>query len=113
MTCAPHKVGPGGPKLFDMDATVPPTVRCWNIAEKNCEPVPVQIKPTLYRKWDQLLTSLASKCGCGQGVRALYTPSGHQFKELVELTEGIDVVVVPMGYKFDKASLPSGLLSKM
>ena len=113
MTCAPHKVGPGGPKLFDMDAQVPPTILCWNIGEKNCDPVPVQIKSTLYRKWDQLLTSLATKCGCGQGVRALFSVNGHQLKEFSDLIDGNDVVVIPTGYKFDKTKLPTKLITKL
>lgn len=112
MTCAPKKVG-GPVKAFDMDASVPPTCAFWNLGEKNCDAVRVQIKPTMFRKWEQLLTHLASKCGCGQGVRALYTPKGHQIKDFPELTEGIDVVVVPSGYKFEKDRLPVKLAQKI
>lgn len=113
MTCAPKKVGAGGPKLFDMDASVPPTCNFWNLGEKNCDPARVQIKPTLFRKWEQLLTHLAQKCGCGSGVRALFTPQGKQLKEFAELTEGLDVVVVPTGYKMDKTRLPVKLAAKV
>ncbi|KAH0795749.1 ubiquitin-like protein [Histomonas meleagridis] len=113
MTCAPKRVGPGGPKAFDMDASRPPACLFWNLGEKNCDGVNVQIKPTLFRKWEQLLTHLAQKCGCGQGVRALFTPSGHQLKEFSELKDGIDVVVVPSGYKFDKHRLPVKLAAKI
>ncbi|OHT13029.1 ubiquitin-like protein [Tritrichomonas foetus] len=113
MTCAPKKVGSGGPKAFDMDAYKPPSCFFWNLGEKNCDGVKVQIKQTMFRKWEQLLTHLAQKCGCGQGVRALYTPKGHNIKDFAELTEGIDVVVVPSGYKFEKNRLPVKLAAKI
>lgn len=113
MTCAPKKVGAGGPKAFDMDASLPPTCNFWNLGEKNCDATRVQVKPTMFRKWEQLLTHLAQKCGCGQGVRALFTPQGKQLKEMSELTEGLDVVVVPSGYKMDKTRLPVKLAAKL
>jgi hypothetical protein len=113
MSCAPKRVGPGGPKAFDMDAATPPAPNFWNLGEKNCDPVRVQIKPSMYRRMDQLYTALASKVGCGQGVRALYTPQGKQLKELSELTVGLDVVVVPSGYQMDKNRLPVKLAAKL
>ena len=114
MTCAPKKVaGRHDPKIFDVDADTPPTCNCWNLGEKNCDAVRVQIKLTMFRKWDQLLTHLAQKCGCGQGVRALFTPTGKQLKDFPELTDGLDVVVVPSGYKMDKNRLPVKLAAKL
>jgi hypothetical protein len=114
MTCAPKKVGAGGPKAFDMDATKPPSVSFWNIAEKNCDPVKVQIKPTQFRQMQQLYTALAGKIsGCGGGVRALYTPQGKAIKDLPEMTDGQDVVVCPSGVQFNKANLPLKLAAKL
>jgi hypothetical protein len=114
MTCAPKKVGPGGPKAFDMDASRPPSVNFWNIGEKNCDPVKVQVKPTQFRQMQQLYTHLASKIsGCGGGVRALYTPGGKAIKDLPELTDGLDIVVCPSGVQFDKNKLPLKLAAKI
>ena len=113
MTCAPKKVGPGGPKAFDMDASTPPSCYFWNISEKNCDGVKIQIKPTMFRQWQQLLTHLAQKCGCGGGVRAVFTPKGHQVKELPEFKEGEDYVVIPTGNKFEKNKLPLKLAAKL
>lgn len=114
MTCAPKKAGPGGPKIFETGAEKAPACYFWNIGEKNCDPVKVLIKASLFRKWDQLLTHLAKQCdGCGSGVRALYSPTGKQYKELSELTDGLDVVVVPTGCMFQKTKLPVKLSSKL
>lgn len=113
MTCAPKKCGPGGPQIFQTGADQPPAIYCWNIAEKNCDPVKILIKESLFRKWDQLLTHCAQKCGCGMGCRALYSPDGKQFKELSEFTEGMDVVVIPTGDKFTKANIPLKLKAKL
>ena len=113
MTCAPKKVGPGGPKLFDADIDAPVSAVFWNIGYKNCEGTTVQVKATMFRKWEQLLTHLAGKCGCGQGVRALFTPQGHQLKSFEEIKPGADIVVVPSGYMFDKNRLPVRLVEKL
>ena len=114
MTCAPKKCGPGGPKLFAVDTEQPPAIYCWNIGEKNCDAVKVLVKPALFRKWEQLLTHLAKACdGCGNGVRALYSPAGKQYKELSELKDGSDVVVVPTGCMFKKTDLPVKLAAKI
>jgi hypothetical protein len=97
-----------------MDATKPPSVGFWNIGEKNCDPVKVQIKPTMFRQMQQLYTHLASKIqGCGGGVRALYTPQGQQIKDIGQFTDGEDVVVCPSGVQFNKANLPLKLAAKI
>ena len=113
MTCAPHKVGPGGPKAFDMDASKPPACYFWNIAEKNCDGVKVLITPTQFRNMNQLYTSLASKVGCGGGVRGVYSPTGHAYKDLSEFKDGDDVVVVPTGDVFSKSRIPVKLAAKI
>jgi hypothetical protein len=113
MTAAPRRAGPGGPKAFDVGTDTPPAINAWNLGEKNCDPVKVQIKLSQFRQWPQLLTHLAQKCGCGQGVRALYTPQGHQLKDFPELTDGLDVVVVPSGYKMETGRLPVKLAAKL
>ena len=114
MTCAPKRAGPGGPKLFQTGADQPPACYFWNIGEKNCDAVKVLIKPSLFRKWDQLLTHLAKQCdGCGNGVRALYSPQGKKYSELSQLTDGLDVVVVPTGCMWEKNKLPVKLAAKL
>ncbi|KAK8860378.1 Serine/threonine-protein kinase dclk1 [Tritrichomonas musculus] len=113
MTCAPKKVGPGGPKAFDQDATKPPAGYFWNIAEKNCDGVKVLITPAQYRKIEQLYTALASKVGCGGGVRGVYTPGGKAIKDLKEFKDGEDYIVVPTGDAFSKARIPLKLAAKL
>nr|AGM32546.1 ubiquitin-like protein [Coptotermes formosanus] len=113
MTAGAKKVQ-GNPKAFDnRGVEKPPSCLFWNMAEKNCDGVSVQIKSTMFRKWDQLLSHLATKVGCGGGVRALYSPSGKQYKEISELTDGLDVVVCGTGIMFKQSDIPLKLQAKV
>jgi hypothetical protein len=85
----------------------------WNLAEKNCEGVRIQVRRDVFAKMIDLHHALGPKVGCLGGVRGLYTPEGGLITDLSELTEGKDVVVAPSGYAFEKSFLPLKLARKL
>jgi hypothetical protein len=60
-----------------------------------------------------LYTALTTKVGARQGVHAICSPQGTPITELAELTDGLDVVVLPSGFRFETTPLPHKLLLKI
>jgi hypothetical protein len=108
-----NRSGPISLRTSGSDGSHYPICTFWNLGDRSCDGVRVQIRQDVFHQMSDLYQALATKVGCLQGVRGLYSPQGTALTDLTELTDGLDVVVAPSGYAFEKCFLPRKLAKKV
>eukprot|EP01004_Peranema_trichophorum_P010493 NODE_9293_length_604_cov_45.889813_g8660_i0.p1 GENE.NODE_9293_length_604_cov_45.889813_g8660_i0~~NODE_9293_length_604_cov_45.889813_g8660_i0.p1 ORF type:complete len:159 (-),score=36.40 NODE_9293_length_604_cov_45.889813_g8660_i0:127-573(-) len=96
---------------FGVQAERPTKFTCWNGLDKHATGQKILLANI--RTMDQLVAKCCTSCNVSPQPTFLHTPEGKAIKNLDDIQDSEDYLVIQSGAKYKKESLPTALKTKL